>query len=263
VFDAMDLASLQHAFQQHVLNGDGPAAAYVNRSDEISAHERLQVYSDAYRLRLTDALAHNFPRLHELLGHEQFDPLAGDYLRAHPSALPSVRWIGEHLAQFLTVRSVSPAFIDLAHWEWAIAAAFDAGDAESLQAQELSDIPADDWPVLRFAFHPSLQLLMTQSNAVSMFKALTDQQPVPKPESQSEQWWLIWRHRFTPRYRSIQPDERAALSEALNQGTFDAICAVLSERHTADQAAVRAITLLKTWLAEELLTGLSKQGAAQ
>src|SRR5688572_30315869 len=117
----MNLAQLQRAFQTHVLNGHEAIAAAVNESETVPAAIRLAVYADAYRLRLADALAHNYPRLQQLLGDENFSVLARDYLDTHPSTDPSVRWFGHRLAEYLQQHHSDPPILaDLASWEWAI-----------------------------------------------------------------------------------------------------------------------------------------------
>jgi hypothetical protein len=69
--------------------------------------------------------------------------------------------------------------------------------------------------------------------------------------------WLVWRYGLTPRYRSLEADEAAALREARQGRTFEQICDALAQWQEHDSIPVRAITLLKTWIADELLTGLN------
>jgi hypothetical protein len=256
----MDLAQLQRAFQQHVLSGDVAISKLVSGSQAVPVRERLQVYAQAYQLRLVEALSHNYPRLLQLLGDDQFANLAREYLKNYPSSTPSVRWFGSHLHELLEREyAETPALRDLALLEWSIASAFDAADIAPLEAQKLASLAPDQWPSLRFVFQPSVQLLITGSNAVSLFKALADEQPVPPPTSESQASWLVWRAELTPRYRSLGEDEAAALRAALSQGTFEEICEALSSWHEADDVAVRAITLLKTWIAEGLLSDVNVQ----
>ncbi|HKE92868.1 MAG TPA: DNA-binding domain-containing protein, partial [Povalibacter sp.] len=71
----MDLAQLQRAFLQHVVNGDTAVADHVESSAAVPVATRLAVYADAYRLRLVDALASNYPRMQQLLGRDAFAAL--------------------------------------------------------------------------------------------------------------------------------------------------------------------------------------------
>jgi hypothetical protein len=254
----MDLALLQHAFQQHVLNGDPAISSRTNASEAVSVTQRLRVYGDAYRLRLAEALAHNYPRLHQLLGDEQFSQLASGYVQTFPSSHPSVRWFGHQLHEYVADQyPTTPALSDLVKWEWSVANAFDAADQPPLAADSLAKLAPEAWPQLSFTFHPSVQLIETRSNAVAIFKALSEDAGVPAPDAEPSATWLVWRYQLTPRYRSLQADEIGALREAIQGHTFEQICDVLGEWHEPDSIPVRAVTLLKTWIGDELLTGLN------
>jgi hypothetical protein len=254
----MTLANLQRAFQQYVLRNDESVASRIHASEEISAAARLDVYADAYRLRLVDALAANYPRLQRLLGSEEFAALAREYLTRHPSANPSVRWFGDQLADHLRDQpsfTASPWFSELARWEWAIAAAFDAPDHAPIDAGALAAVDAANWPVLQFTFHPSVQCMALSTNAPALFKALSEDAELPAPASVEARDWLIWRPELTPRYRSLPHDESAALRRAIGGGTFGDLCEILCEWHEPADVAVAAIRLLQQWIAEALIVG--------
>jgi len=251
----MKLDHLQRALQQHVIDGDDAVAAVINESEAVCAAARLDVYSDAYRLRLVDALAQNFPRLQQLLGTEAFAEAARGYLRAHPSQNRSVRWFGDRLAAFLEVTYPhQPVLRELAQWEWAIAAAFDAASAVTLTEQELGTIEPEQWSSLRLQAHPSVQLLQMTTNAPAIFKALSNETAPPEPAALEQvQHWLIWRQDFTPRYRSISDDEAAALRSVVAQSTFEQICDALCEWHDPADVPARAVILLKGWLRDDMI----------
>lgn len=252
----MNLADLQRAFQQHVLENDAVIAERIHASEEIPAMARLAIYGDAYRIRLVDALAANYPRLQRWLGDAAFADLARGYLDAYPSANPSVRWFGDRLADHLAMQPSSaaePWLADLARWEWAIAAAFDAPDRSAIDESVFATVQAEQWPALQFGFHPSVRVLELTTNVASLFKALSEDSQLPPPGVVEARDWLIWRPQLTPRYRSLPHDEAAALRCALEGGTFSDLCELLCEWHDASQVAVTAVRLLKQWIAEALI----------
>jgi hypothetical protein len=256
----MTLANLQRAFQQYVLSDDDAVASHIHASEEITAAARLNVYGDAYRLRLADALAANYPRLQRLLGDEDFAVLAREYLARHPSSNPSVRWFGDRLADHLRDQpsfTTSPWLSELARWEWAIAAAFDAPDHAPIDAGALAAVEAAHWPALQFTFHPSAQCLALSTNAPALFKALSEGGELPAPASIEPRDWLIWRPGLTPRYRSLPHDESAALRRAMAGGTFSDLCEILCDWHEPADVAVAAVRLLQQWIAEALIVGAS------
>jgi hypothetical protein len=251
----MDLVQLQRAFQKHVLEGDEAIAMAVNRTEAVTGAARLGVYADAYRLRLVEALAHNYPRLQQWLGADAFASIARDYLRVHPSTSPSVRWFGDRLAAFLAeVHAGQPVVAELAQWEWAIAAAFDAEDMEPLADSVLGSIDPSQWATLRLQLHPSVRSLRMNTNAPVLFKALAAEGEPPAAEAlPAPRHWLIWREALTPKYRSAPDDEAAALLTLLAQGTFEELCDALCEWHAAEDVPTRAVVLLKGWIRDSMI----------
>ena len=255
----MDLAQLQRAFQRHLLDADAtltPAiASAIASSERVPAGTRLGIYADAYRLRLIDALAANYPRLQQLLGAQAFGELAQAYLHEHPSKYPSVRWFGDQLASYLGDHHAhQPELAELAAWEWAIANAFDAPDTPPLTEDDLIRIEPDQWPTLQFRLHSSAKLLSLSTNAPALFKALSLDETPPAQESTDRlQSWLIWRQELSPHYRPIADEEAALLRRLLEGATFEELCELLCESHEAADVPARAAIALKGWIREQLL----------
>ena len=59
--DTRALAELQRDFQRHVMHGHERIVDAVDGTSSVPAILRLGIYSEAYRLRLTDALASTLP----------------------------------------------------------------------------------------------------------------------------------------------------------------------------------------------------------
>lgn len=254
----MNLVELQHAFKNYVLHDDDGLVHHVTASESLPGELRLGVYRDAYQARLTQALASNYPRLQQLLGTQPFGSLSRAYLATHPSHAASVRWFGDRLPHYLgrlTRYAARPWLAELAHWEWAIAAAFDAADAAPLPPSALHRIAPAAWATLRFGIHPSAQRLQLQTNAAALFKALTQETEWPTPQTlEQPQDWLIWRQDLTPKYRSLAPDEARAFDLVCSHANFGEICEALREWHEPDQIPAHAASLLRRWLSDQVLT---------
>jgi hypothetical protein len=252
------LAELQRQFQERVLHDDRAILRAVESGQNIAAAARVDVYAQAYRLRLTEALASNFPRLHDWVGAEAFAAIAGHYIASHPSRFRSIRWIGAELAACLELsHPEEPWIADLAQWEWALAAAFDAADAAPLSTAELASATPDRWPSLRFEFHPSVRILVLATNAPSLFKALADNEAAPAPAALHEPAaWLIWRQTLVTRFRSLDQAEHAALAASLSGGSFEYMCDALCATLAAEDVPLRAAVLLKSWIADGLIVGM-------
>ncbi|HEY0943263.1 MAG TPA: DNA-binding domain-containing protein [Steroidobacter sp.] len=257
--DTRPLLELQRDFQRHVMHGHERIIDAVVGTDRVPSTLRLAIYSEAYRLRLTDALASTLPRLQQLLGKDEFEALAREYIDLSPSCYPSIRWFGDRLPQLLR-RSFpeAPWLEELASWEWAIAAAFDGANAEPIGADALAAVPPEDWPALRFQFHPTVQCLQMRTNAPVLFKALTTETELPEAVTLDElQPWLVWREQLKTQFRSLTADENAALEVARSGGTFEALCDSLCDWHKVDAVPAQAASLLKRWVADQMIIGVS------
>ena len=252
------LADLQRDFQRHVMYGHERISDAVTGTARVPATIRLAIYSEAYRLRLTEALAANLPRLQQLMGPDQFAALASDYIDLCPSRFTSIRWFGADLPALLRrAFRDQPWLEELAAWEWAIAAAFDAADSEPIGIEALASVAPESWPALRFVFHPSVHVPRMNTNAPVLFKALAEDALLPEcVELEAPKSWLIWRDTLKTQYRSLEPDEAAALHAARDGANFEALCDTLCAWHEPDAVPLQAAGMLKRWVLEQLLTGV-------
>jgi hypothetical protein len=249
------LAELQRDFQRHVMHGHERIVDAVESTPRVPATTRLAIYSEAYRLRLTDALASTLPRLQQLLGNEEFARVAGEYIDLSPSSFASIRWFGDRLSALLD-RSYrhQPWIAELARWEWAIAISFDAADADPIGVEALGAVAPEHWPTLKFEFHPTVQVLRMKTNAPMLFKALSDDASPPEGVKLDEpQAWLIWRESLKTQYRSLTADEAAALDHARTGGTFESLCDKLCEWHEPEAVPMQAAGMLKRWVLEQMI----------
>lgn len=249
----MSLLHRQRELQSHVLHGEYAIESNIV-SDALPVATRLSVYSDAYRLRLIEALEGNYPILAELLGTETFATLATQYLDAHPSQHYSIRWFGHRFAEFLNAtQSHQPGLAELAAWEWATAHAFDAADAACLMQADVAALAPAAWGALQLRTHPSLTKLQVHSNIVDIVKASADNAPLPTPSVADATEWCIWRQNLNVRYRSLDVIEARAIDRALHGATFGEVCEHLAEFIPPDHVPLRAAGFLKQWLEENWL----------
>jgi hypothetical protein len=253
------LAQLQRALQAHVLHGDGAIAALVPGTARFDTRTRLAVYADGYAPRLAEALAQTYPALRQSLGPAVFAHCVASLARAAPSRHFSVRYYGKDLAAVIErhVRGVrGRAAADLARFEWALAAAFDAADARPIAATDLERIAPRAWPQLRFDTTPSLQSLELRSNAVAFWKAACETGPRPtRWRLARPQRWLIWRRDLGVYFRPLAADEAAALASLRAGGSFRRQCSAIAAVQGDAGAAQRAAALLRGWVEEGLLSG--------
>ena len=134
----MKLSELQALFQAAVRSGRAgdELLGAIHESTRGARRETLfGVYRNAYRVRLSEFLAEDFPALKVFLGEDDFASLSQDYIDARPPRRRNARWFTSELPDFMaaseTWRAAARA-ISLALFERALTDAFDAADAESL-----------------------------------------------------------------------------------------------------------------------------------
>ncbi len=250
------LVTLQAEFSAWMRGAGDTLRTRVLDTEKADRDTLLKVYRDAYALRLIEALTTDFPGLLAMAGPKEFDMMARAYIAAHPSTHPSVRWFGRNLADFLAVTppfSTTPAAADMARFEWALGEVFDAADAEPLTFEQLAGAPPEAWGTLRLSFVPALHRLTLsyQAPQASQRRDAVPPGELDVPAEEGAVDWLIWRPAADSdaQFRSITPDEAAALDAARGGASFPEICAVLSGyADSAEAAAERAAGLLRAWL---------------
>jgi len=202
-----------------------------------------------------ESLASDYPATRVMLGEERFATSARAFIEVHPSPYFNLRWYGSEFADFLS--KDDPAAAAMATFEWAIAGAFDAQDADTVDVAHMASILPETWPSLRFEFHPSLRRVRIPESIPTIWKAATADEALPAttPMSPSSAW-IVWRRELAVLYRREDGDETEALDTASNGANFAEVCDVLAARATDADAAMRAAILLRRWVEEGLITGL-------
>lgn len=259
-----DLNSIQEAFQNSILQGNDYAGRYICGSQRVSAATRLAIYSDAYRLRLVDALGDNYPTLRALLGDDAFEQLAGAYLAMHPSRHPSIRWFGHRLADFLRTyvpcRS-RPELSELARFEWTLREVFDARDGDVLSMQQISALPAGSWPYMQVRLHDTVRRIDLRWNVPAVWAAVDRGEPSPASVASAKPVaWVLWRKDLSQYFRSMEDDEAWALDAVRDGQPFAALCEGLCKWFEPEHAPARAASLLKTWITDQMVAAVTIHG---
>lgn len=256
------LQSQQQAFRRAVVDQPATELFATGSSDP---QRRLQIYRHAYRSRLTDALAANYPVLARALGDEAFARLALQYIAARPSRHASIRWFGDELGAFCDECGElrdgllpHPALRDLIRLEWAICGAFDAADAPLATRADLLQLVPEAWPALRLRFHPSVGLLELDWGVEPIWQALSRdiedglEREVPEPRA-NRHAIVVWRQHLTPKWRSLETVEAVCLAAALRGECFGPCCELAANRLAGIDAPATMAGWLQGWLIEGLI----------
>ena len=252
------LQGLQRRFQDYLRGSSDEIEKDIVSSSEALAEHRLGIYFNAYRIRLINCLATEYSGLQQHLGQQNFENLALDYLKAHPSSHPSVRWFGKDLAEYLRTNSdhEEREFLsELASFEWAKGLVFDERDAASLYSvEEMARVPQLAWPDIQVRFVTAIRWLDCYWNVCPYWAALDQGEKLPEIDREDYPLrWLIWRKDRDPYWRSLEVHEAWTIEAAQKGANFAELCEGLCEWISEDQVAITAAGLLKQWISDDLV----------
>ncbi|WP_434930370.1 HvfC/BufC family peptide modification chaperone [Shewanella sp. HL-SH5] len=260
------LAEIQQQFMQYLLSdgsdtqhGQIQSVMKANVSEQagISADDRLQIYANAYRIRLTETIETDHQLLGVYLGDDLFDKMAADYTRKHPSNNKSLRQFCDALPDFLQQDAFfkqHPIIADLARFERRLLNAFDAADCARASFSDLQAISPELWPNCCLRFHPSVQIFTCNSNAVEAWQALKVDTTPPEPDYNSPRAWLLWRgeSRLTE-FASLSAAQHTLLLGFIQGNNFADQCEQMLEWHDEQSAPLVVLQTLQAWFQQGLI----------
>jgi len=243
------LQLMQTKFQDYLLLSSNAIQEAIVSTEKVSAATRLAIYSDAYQLRLIDALMTTYPALYAYLGSEEFEKLAHEYIKKYPSTFRSIRWFGDKLAEFLLEHPEYKDFeqvSELAKIEWVMALVFDAPDSRYVTFEMMQSIPVDAWENMQLTLHPSVRFLTLSWNSFEIWQAMMSDEEAPDAlETATLSHWVVWRYVFETQYSLLEEEVAYALNALSRSETFGKLCEGLCRWQEADNAPLRAASLLK------------------
>ena len=261
-----ELRNLQYRFQEYIEGKSEDFEKDIVSSDKALAEHRLGAYYNAYRIRLIDCLATDFPILQKELGEEAFEFLVLDYLKDYPSDHPSVRWVGQHMVEFLqhSTHQQSDFLAELALFEWTQGLCFDAANNDQLFTfDDMATIPPEQWPGMTFAFTSATRWLDLSWNIPPVWTALdADEEPPQKQKAKFPIRWLMWRKDFRPNWRSLDVAEAWALGAAVNGANFAELCGGLLEWFGEETVSITAAGYLKQWIHDEIIANVDSNDSS-
>jgi hypothetical protein len=256
------LADLQTRFVDFLSGKNELIARSVADQGNIDAQTRLNIYRNAYQIRLKQALETDHEMLGIYLGDDLFELMANGYIETHPSNFTSLRQFGGRLPEYL--KQTEPfnkhtILSELAFFERRLLDVFDAADAKRAPLSALRDIPPDEWPGMILRFHPSTQLFAAGWNSIESWKALKAGQEPPAAQLQEHAYWLLWRGEdLLSEFRPINEDEHMLLSLAIEGNTFAALCESLLSRHDEDRIGAISLDYISRWFEQGIIKEINR-----
>ncbi len=208
-FDAISHPGSVRAGAAHAAATHGAeAAALLTAGPELGPLSRLGVYHFAYRARLVDALADDFPGVRQALGADAFVRLAERVIAAHPSRTRNLNTYGRVLVDWLAApgrRVRHRGFLHaLATLEWALVEVVHAPTPARLDPAAFGALGPERWADLRFRPGPAVRLLELDWPANAWFQAFREGAAPPLPArgwsatAVYRQGFTVWRMNLSP-----------------------------------------------------------------
>ena len=251
------LLDLQACFSRSVMENSTDIEPWLAESETPA----LAIYSNAYRIRLKETLANDYPALAQLLGENEFTSLASDYNSTNPSESYSLRYYGQYLSAFLssnTVYKLQPYLAELATFEWALTDIFDQVDTPVVNVEMMNSIPLEAWPTLKVKLQSTLRWLSFYWNIADIYPSLKTKAPQPDLIRETQQiHCLIWRENNSPHYRLLNEREWLAI-KTIEKNNFSEFCEVLSDlSDTPEKVPLEAATFIKSWMTAGLIESVN------
>lgn len=254
-----NLADLQRRIQQAVLE-KAVADELVAAPPSGTRGDRLGVYRNAYGLRLTEFLAHDYEKLRTYLGDVRFREMAQRYIEAHPSDQPNARWFSRHLPEFLGASQhyiQKPEISELAWLERALNDAFDGPDEPICTMADLAAIDPEQFGNVSFVIASTVHRFAVTTNVSSLWSCLKCEEIPPHPEGMSTPLEImVWRQASGARFRILGDEEAMAVDSARQGLPFGVICEMMAAFEDPDNAAIRAAGYLRGWIEAEIVSSV-------
>lgn len=241
-------------FRKALTEPDLKAPVGLSDSAGRPAGARFDVYRNNVVVSLIEALHTGFPVLAKLLGKENMDGLAGQFVRAHPPTSPVMMFYGEDLPDFIsTLPPLSHLgyLPDVARLELALRRSYHAADDTPIAPEALAELTPDALFASRVSLAPSVRIVCSgwPIHDIWLFNTETDA-PKPTPGAQDV---LITRPEFDP-LPHLLPPGGAAWIDALARGQSIGAALETATGEAPDFDMTTPLTLLLTGNAITSLT---------
>lgn len=241
----------QTTMQDAILQGaaiDSKPDTWIRAKEKFAPAEQLAVYVNAYRFRLYDVTAEDYPVLKHYLGEHDFDHLIKDFVNTAHSNHFNVGRYAAHLPDFLAKHELASDFaVELATLENAISQLADPEETTPLTPEHLSGVTPET--LMETVLYPrkALQLFAFEYPVNHFYRAVKDEQsPVsPLPE---QSFVAVFRHEDTVWRMDLEALEYDLLSKLFAGAAIGVALADVDE-----SAAVKLSEYFSRWMRNGLL----------
>jgi len=248
------LKELQTAFQNYLIKDEEGLEKLISDPPKGQKEDRLDVYHYAYRQRLIDIIAMDYPVLKKYLGENKFEETCHQFIQSNPSKDYSVNYYGRDLPNFLSDEIQK----EIATFEWALTEVMDRADASVASLEKLNEISEEAWGRLQVSFHPSLSVLKLKVSVPKYWHAVIENESLPECKTSDETLtWLVWRKRQDAYYQSLDSEETIMFNVLREGASFGEVCKQLCQTMLEDDVAQFALDRLVRFINDQLITDIN------
>ena len=194
---ATPLGEAQSHMQEAILLGDrfdSDPNAWIRAKEQFAAADQLTVYINAYRYRLYDVTAEDYPVLKQYLGDDAFDQLIKDFVNSTHSTHFNVGRYAAQLSMFLLKHHVSDPFAyELAVLENAISQLHDPAETAPFEPTHLAGMTAESLMETVLAPRAALQHFAFDY-PVNAYYIAAKEDKSPTPPAPAKSFLAVFRH---------------------------------------------------------------------
>lgn len=261
---AHSLAQRQQDFMAHVLE-EGRALP-AGWSERHAAG--LDIYRNAYRARLVDALRETYERTAKWVGEDGFRQAAAHHLINRPPSGWTLDDAGDGFPETLTeLFTDDPAVAELAWLEWAMHRAYVAADAAPMLPADLEQLAAsfseEDWVTMQIVFLPGTDQHVIRHDIGALWAVLEEDSEIAYGNgidvmTSEPAHLVVWRESEKPVFMPVTDAEGRALQMMRSGSSYGAMCEFLLDMLGEDSAIAEAGAMLGRWLHNGLIASISK-----
>jgi uncharacterized protein (UPF0276 family) len=190
------LQEAQTTMQNAILLGagiDSKPEDWIRSKIEFAPKDQLAVYVNAYRYRLDDVTAEDYPVLKFALGEDAFDVLLKDFVNTAHSEHFNIAHYAAMLPEYMKQRGENAFAIEIAILENAISQLADFPETTPLAPEHLAGLDPERF--MEMCLHPraALQLFAFDYPVNAFYRAVKEEQSPAIPEPQKI-YLAVFRH---------------------------------------------------------------------
>ncbi|MCZ6803257.1 MAG: DNA-binding domain-containing protein [Proteobacteria bacterium] len=254
------LSDIQQQFSDYLLSQSEAIADFIVEDERVNKQTRLEIYKNAYAIRLTKCIETDHPMLGKYLGDDLFETMAKGYINHHPSHYTSLRYYCDDLPGYLDNTepfTSAPILTEIAAFERTMLDAFDTADDKRASVEDLKSIQAEKWPAIQIGFHSSVRVFTTCWNSVESWQALKDDNTPPEAIKDSPQYWLVWRGvDLLTQFRSLTNEGHILFNYFDSGANYADVCEVLLPHVPEHQISELSLAYIFEWLSSGLIKSI-------